>query len=141
VHYTVNNIELSTSGIATIPIPATYTGQYYLSVHHRNSIETVTGIPVNITGNTISYDFSTAAAKAFGNNMKEMPDGKFALYGGDANGDEVVDGFDLMDVENQVLVFGDGYILPDVNGDGVVDGADLLLVENNSLNFISIITP
>jgi hypothetical protein len=141
VHYTASNIPVSTSGNATVMVPANYSGQYYMSVHHRNSVETVSGSTVTLSGTSLNYDFSTSASQAFGNNMKQMGDGNYALYGGDANGDEAIDGADLIAVENDVTVFAGGYILTDVNGDGVVDASDLILVENNAFNFISIITP
>ncbi len=141
IHYTVNNVQVGTDGTATVMIPPSFNGSYYISVHHRNSIETITGSPVNFSGSTVNYNFTTSASQAFGNNMKQMVDGNWALYGGDANTDESIDGLDLIDVENSASLFDSGYILTDVNGDGVVDGFDLILVENNSLNFISIITP
>jgi|GEM_PF-859141 len=141
IHHTLNNVEISTTGTASIPIPGNYNGSYYISFHHRNSIETITGSPVNMGAGAVNYDFTTSASQAFGNNMKQMSDGAWVLFGGDANGDGAIDGLDLIDVENQAALFGSGYIMTDANGDGVVDGLDLILVENNAFNFISVITP
>ena len=89
----------------------------------------------------MNYDFTTSASQTFANNVKQMPDGKWALYGGDANEDGAIDALDLIGVENDAFYASTGYILTDVNGDGVVDGLDLILVENNAFYAISVITP
>jgi hypothetical protein len=141
IHYTLNNVEISTSGTVTLLIPGIYNGTYYLSLHHRNSIETITGLPVSFNTSIVNYDFTTSASQSFGNNMKQMTDGKWAFYGGDANIDGVVDGIDLIGVENDAAAFSTGYILSDANGDGVVDGLDLILIENNASGFVQVITP
>jgi hypothetical protein len=141
VHYTANNVPVDTDGNAIVKFPASFNGSYYLSFHQRNSIETITSSPVSLGSPIVNYDFTTASSQAFGNNMKQMPDGKWALYGGDANGDGGIDGNDLIGVENDAFIANTGYILTDVNGDGGVDGFDLILVENNAFYAISVITP
>jgi hypothetical protein len=141
VHYTVNNIQVTTSGNAIVPIPPVYNGSYYISVHQRNSIETITSSTLNLSASSVNYDFTTSASQTFANNVKQMPDGKWALYGGDANEDGAIDALDLIGVENDAFYASTGYILTDVNGDGVVDAFDLILVENNAFYAISVITP
>lgn len=47
------------------------TGSYYLSVKHRNSIETWSHVPLGYNcGDSLNYTFITSAVQAFGNNMK-----------------------------------------------------------------------
>jgi hypothetical protein len=139
--YSAGNVNLSTSGLATVTIPVIYNGNYYITVKHRNSIETVTASSVSFSLPTINYNFSTSAAQSFGGNIKDMGNGVFAFYGGDENGDGVIDVFDLSDVQNDAVIFATGYLPTDINGDGVIDIFDLSLLQNNSLLFISTITP
>ncbi|MEI6124035.1 MAG: dockerin type I domain-containing protein [Bacteroidota bacterium] len=139
--YTSSNINLATDGNASVMVPGAFTGTYYITVKHRNSITTVSAAPVSFAAPTISYDFSTASTQVFGNNMKNMGGGVFAFYAGDVNSDGAVDGFDLISVENSANAFSTGYIPVDVNGDGVIDGFDLIMAENNVLNFVTTTHP
>ncbi len=141
IHYTATNVQVATDGTATVTIPGNFNGSYYLSLHHRNSIETITALPVSMAAPIVNYNFTTSGTQAFGNNMKQMNDGKWALYGGDANSDGAIDGLDMIGVENDAFVAATGYILTDINGDGVVDGLDMILVENNAFSAVSVITP
>jgi hypothetical protein len=135
--YSVPNIDINTGGDASVTIPGTYSGSYFVTVKHRNSIATVTSSPLSFSTPAVSYDFSTNSAQAYGSNMKNMGSGVYAFYGGDENGDGAVDGLDLIDLENAANAFSTGYVLTDINGDGVVDGFDLILGENNALNFVT----
>jgi hypothetical protein len=137
--YTASNISLSTSGTATITVPSAYSGSYYITIRHRNHIETATAVPVSFSGGTATYAFDLPS-KAFGNNLVRLG-GIYAIYGGDSNSDGAVDGLDLIYVENGASSFASGYLQIDLNGDGVVDAFDLILAENNAFNFISIILP
>lgn len=133
---TMPNVDLNTTGSATVPVSLNYSGSYYLTVKNRNSIETVSAAPIAFSSPSINYDFSTAATQAFGNNLKTIG-GVNIVYGGDSNGDGVVDALDLAAVENDANLFAGGYVLTDLNGDGVVDALDLALAENNALNFVA----
>jgi len=139
--YSLNNVDLNTSGLASLTIPGTFNGSYYVTIKHRNSIATVTSNPVSFSSQTINYDFSNSDLQAFGSNLKSLAPGIFGIYGGDENGDGVVDIFDLSDVQNAAILFSSGYLNTDINGDGVVDIFDLSLVKNNSIIFVSSITP
>jgi len=137
--YTASNISLSTSGTATITVPSAYSGSYYITIRHRNHIETTTAVPVSFSGSTATYSFDQQS-RAYGNNLVQVGV-IYAIYGGDSNSDGVVDGLDLISVENGATSFSSGYLQIDLNGDGVVDAFDLILAENNTYNFISIILP
>jgi hypothetical protein len=131
--YSLGLMNLSTNGdIAISAIPALYSGSYYLTIKHRNSIETTSASPVSFTGGTVNYDFSTAASKAYGNNMKLMGT-VYAIYGGDPNQNGTVDGTDMLMIDNAshppVLR---GYFPQDLNGDGIIDGTDMVMIDNNS---------
>lgn len=121
--------------------PEVLPGQsYYIKINHRNTIETWSGSPVLFTSLT-SYDFSTAANKAFGNNMVLTSDGlNYAFFSGDISDantaavgqqDGVIESQDYGDIENAVYVTLLGYVTEDITGDAVVESADYGLMENN----------
>jgi hypothetical protein len=109
---------------------------------HRNSIKTTSAFPVSFAGATVNYNFTTAASKAFGNNLKNWNGlGVFVIYGGDVNLDGIVDSGDMNMVENESTAVTVGYVAEDVNGDGIVDTGDMNIVEKNSTTVIQVITP
>ncbi len=139
VEYTTE-AALSTTGLVTVSIPGNKTGSYYVTIKHRNSIETTSNLPVNFSGSSISFKFN-AQNKAYGNNMGLMIDGAVVIYAGDANQDGLVDGSDLSAIANLATIAASGYIPEDLNGDGLVDGSDLALAGNNADAAIGTITP
>jgi hypothetical protein len=139
--YSLSNINLSTAGASTMVIPGIHSGSYYVTIKHRNSVETTTVAPVSFAGSTINYNFVSAASQAFGNNLKAFSGGYFTIYGGDATQDGSVDGADMALVDNASTNILHGYIYQDVNGDGIVDGADMALLDNNSTAVVQKHTP
>lgn len=134
VVYTFNNIDVNTDGTLSIStLPGTITGSYYIVVKHHNSIETWSGVPVDFgVVSPLSYDFSTAASQAYGNNLKLMGS-IYAIWGADAFPDGIVDGSDMLLIDNASKPPAlQGYNVEDVNGDGIVDGSDMLMIDNNS---------
>jgi hypothetical protein len=141
IAYTANNVNLSTSGIASVNIPPVNNGSYYITIKHRNSIEITTASSISLSGSTINYNYSDAAAKVFGSNLVQMTDGKWVIYGGDVNQDGIIDSGDMSPVDSDVNSFNTGYITTDVNGDGTVDSGDFAIIDNNSTSFVSAQTP
>jgi hypothetical protein len=137
VAYTAYNVNLSTSGIASLSIPPDFNGSYYITIKHRNSIEVTTPSAMSFLGSTINYNYSDIAIKAFGSNLVQMIDGKWAIYGGDVNQDGVVDAGDLSVTDNDAANFLTGYIAADVNGDGLIDTNDIDLINSNSTSFVA----
>ena len=113
---------------------------YYIAIKHRNSIETWSKTTQYFSGGVLSYDFTTSANKAYGDNMK-LKGTKWCIYNGDVNQDGVIDLTDVSNVDLDNLSFSTGYIATDVNGDNLIDLTDLSLVENNNLNFVTKVTP
>jgi len=114
---------------------------YYIVVKHRNSIETWSKSGGEIfTNGTLTYNFTTAASQAFGNNMV-LVNGKYSLYAADVNQDGIIDATDLSMVDNDAFNFVSGYVITNVNGDDIVDGSDLSVVDNNAFNLVTKITP
>lgn len=132
---------LSTNGIATFDFPATVQGGlYYLVLNHRNSLQTWSASPVLISTNT-TYDFSTAASQAFGDNLIEVEPNIFAIYTGDINQDLSIDAFDYILMDPDIVDGNSGYLSTDLNGDGSVDVFDFLLLDPNVVNGVSAATP
>ena len=138
--YSVNNVNLSTAGAATLTLPLTYSGSYYLTIRHRNSIETTSASPVSFSGGSISYSFDLPA-KAFGNNLKLLGNGVYGIFAADVNQDGVVDATDLVAVDNAAATFSSGYVNTDVNGTGQVDASDITMTEANSAIFVTVKKP
>jgi len=87
-------------------------------------------------GATTSYDFTTAATQAYGDNMIEVATGVYAMFTGDINQDEFVDPFDYPSFELDNFNFASGYLSTDLNGDGFVDPFDYPVFELNNFNFV-----
>lgn len=134
IAYTVPAVNLSTSGTATVTIPSTYGGSYYITVKHRNSVETTTAAAVSFAGATINQSF--AVANVFGGNLGLMIDGYYAIYAGDVNQDGAIDSGDFTPVDNDAFNYAAGYLATDVNGDGAIDSGDFTSIDNNGFNYI-----
>lgn len=108
---------------------AANSSNYYVVLKHRNSIETWSKLPQQFIGGSLTYDFTTAAAQAYDDNMK-LKGSKWCIYGGEiANGDQYIDGDDVTSAYNaQGLA---GYVIQDVTGDNYVDADDVTLIFNN----------
>ncbi|MBK8683837.1 MAG: hypothetical protein IPN26_02005 [Bacteroidetes bacterium] len=113
---------------------------YYIVLKHRNGVELWSANPIVMTP-SLTYDFTTAAAQAFGSNQVSVGPGIWAMYCGDINQDDVIDGLDYNEWETDNNIFASGYYSTDLNGDGVVDGLDFLYWEQNNNNFIGAVTP
>jgi hypothetical protein len=115
---------------------------YYAVIKHRNSLETWTK-PFYIRESVQSYDLTTAANKAFGDNQVQIDNSPvmFSIYGGDVDQDGSIDATDLSMIDNDSYTFATGYKKTDVNGDGFVDASDAAITDNNATNFVSAVTP
>ncbi|MEO8447881.1 MAG: FG-GAP-like repeat-containing protein [bacterium] len=116
---------------------------YYLILKHRNSIETWSAVPKSFINNSMTSNFTTSAALAFGNNMIQVDASpiSFGIYSGDVNQDGSVDASDIILVFNAVYTFDSGYVAADITGDSFVDVADLVITHNSSNNFVNVIRP
>ena len=133
-------VDVNTDGTATVTVPASLGSSYYIVVKHRNSIETWNGTPVSFDGASMSYNFSSSAGQAYGNNLK-LVSGKYVIFGGDVNQDGIIDSGDMIPVDNDASNFVTGYLTTDVNGDGVVNSGDINMLNNNTSVFVAKITP
>jgi hypothetical protein len=110
---------------------------YYLSLNHRNTIETwASSTRTIVKGLTYPVDFTTAQSNAYGNNMIKKGT-KWCLYSGDINQDGSVDLSDMVILDNDNLNFVTGYVPSDVNGDNASDLSDMVIIDNNNAAFVS----
>jgi hypothetical protein len=116
-------------------------GNYYLHLKHRNSLETwsKTGVAY-VMDSTINYDFTFAAEQAFGNN-EVLKGTKYCLYSGDVDQSGLIDLVDVITINNASSAFTTGYVATDVNGNRIVDLVDVLIASNNANSFIAKKTP
>ncbi|MFH1121738.1 MAG: BACON domain-containing carbohydrate-binding protein [Bacteroidota bacterium] len=140
IEHDATNTDLSTSGNATVVIPPALSNNYYITVKHRNSIETTSANPVSFAGPVISYAFDLPV-KAFGGNLLQMIDGYYTIYGGDVNQDGTIDTGDGTPIDNDQFYFVSGYVVTDINGDGTVDTGDGTIVDNNQFFFVGTVLP
>ena len=63
-------VVLNTAGVGTANFfSAADATNYYIVIKHRNSIETWSVAGQSFSGGTLSYNFTTASNKAYGDNM------------------------------------------------------------------------
>ncbi len=143
MHYQNTNVMLEINGLAVLnDIPVSFQESYYIVIKHRNSIETWSSSPISFTGSgTVTYSFTNNSVQAYGQNLKAVSDGYYAVFSGDPNQDGIVDGTDLMEIDNASTLLLSGYVGQDLNGDGIVDATDMSLSENNSTIHVQIHKP
>lgn len=118
---------------------------YFLSVEHRNSIETWSNVlKLDALTFQLDYDFTLSSGRAYGSNMTLIdtsPATRYGFYSGDVNQSQDVDATDLARIDNDAINFAGGYIPTDVNGDGFTDATDYAIADNNATNFIGAVLP
>ncbi len=116
IEYSDPNVFLSTGGSAQLTIPSGFAGSYYVTVKHRNSVETTSASPVSFASPVVGVAFDQPA-NVYGSNLLMMIDGNYVIFGGDANLDGGIDTGDMTPVDNDAAGFVSGYLPTDVNGD------------------------
>ena len=118
------------------------TGPYFISVKHRNALETWSsnGLELQSLTGVFSYDFTDSKSKAYGNNQV-LKGSKYCFYSGDVDHNGIIDLSDINLIFNEAENFLTGYNDTDVNGDNITDLTDLIITHSNSVRFISVIHP
>ena len=117
-------------------------GTYYISLKHRNSLETWSkaGGEVFAQDGVYSYDFTNSPSKAYGNNLT-LKGAKYCIYSGDIDQDNSIDLSDVILVFNNASNFVSGHVNTDVSGDKTTDLSDIIITYNNSSKFAGVIRP
>lgn len=132
---------LSSTGNGIVSFLNTGTATKYVTLKHRNSVQVWSSTGVSFTNDmTTVYDFTTAANKAYGNNLV-LAGGKYCIYNGDFNRDGNVNLTDIVATFNDAGSFTVGYVPTDYTGDNFVNLTDIVLDYNNSSVFAHTITP
>lgn len=145
--YLILDSAISVIDSASLTAPFTFasvsTGYYYIQLKHRNSLETWSkaGGEFIGTGSFYNYSFISAITQAYGSNQSVSLSGIYSLYSGDVNDDDVIDGSDLLEIENAASLFSSGYVTHDLDGNFFVDATDALIADNNAFNIVSVIRP
>ena len=116
---------------------------YFLQMKHRNTIETWSAGGNSFVNSAMTYDFTTASNKAYGNNLVQADNSpvKFAAYSGDINQDGIIDAPDLSSIDNSAFSSATGYISTDITGDLITDASDVSIADNNAGNSVSSVKP
>ncbi|MDT8375073.1 MAG: PKD domain-containing protein, partial [Bacteroidales bacterium] len=138
--YTAADVDLTTEGTAVITIPAEHSGSYYITVKHRNSIETTTASVVSFSETSIDYSFNSLSS-VYGENMGISSDGRYLIFAGDVNQDGFIDTQDYIGIDNDSYNYAYGYLVTDVDGNGMVDTNDYIPIDNNNYKYIGVILP
>jgi hypothetical protein len=128
----LNNVGFG-SAIFTQPSEGT---SYYIVIKHRNAIETWSAAGAQFSAGNLTYDFTTAQNKAYGNNLK-LVNGKWCIYSGDVNQDGFINISDVDLVYQDNIVGRIGYNVTDLNGDYLTEVSDLFIVFVNKVLGIS----
>ncbi len=120
----------------------TDTGNYYISIKHRNGLETwsKSGGESFSSGGVYHYNFTNSDSNAYGNNVL-LKGSKYCIFSGDINQDEHIDLADVLLISEDVSNFITGYESTDVTGDNLIDLYDILITHNNSMKLVMVITP
>jgi Leucine Rich repeats (2 copies) len=132
---------LKTNGTAVCSFNTAPVGSFFITVKNENMIQSYSSSLQNVGRIPLTYDFTNSVTKAFGDNLVQLSNGKYAFYSGDLNDDGNVDNSDYSLWEIDANNFAYGFYVTDLNGDGNVDNSDYSIWETNSNNFVSIISP
>ncbi len=147
--YEAHAVDINTDGSISISgIPGSLGSNYYIVVKHRQSVETWSGSPVSFASTPVTYNFTSAASQAYGNNMRQIDpvEDLYSLWGGDISSvsgeqDGYVDIFDNVADFNASQSGLYGYVVEDLTTDGFVDIFDMVTIFNNSQSGIGMNTP
>ena len=121
-------VVLSTSGTASCTFTNAANGNYYIIVKHRNHIETWSAAPQTLSTSALNYDFTTAAAQAYGSNMIQVGS-VWCIISGDIDQDGSVGALDRSLCWNDRNL--SGYYITDLDGDGSVGALDRSICWND----------
>ena len=117
-------------GISPVNFTQTITGNYYICIKHSNHLKFRTLNAISLSQGVNSFNFSDNSIPLFGTNpLKTIESGVFGMYGGDFDGNGIIDANDRSAVWNNRNFI--GYSVYDTNLDGKVDATDRSNVWNN----------
>jgi len=125
-------------GVTPIAFDISKQGDAFIAIRHRNHLGILSNlIPSNVSG-SFTNDF-TVLSNNFKDNINATSDpvvllagasGKYGMWAGDANKNNIVNGTDFSVVRNAIAASAEGYILTDINLSASINGTDLSITNN-----------
>jgi hypothetical protein len=118
-----NGTITAVDGISNLIFGFTPSANLYAVIWHRNHLGVMSSIPITPSGGIYSYDFTTAASKAYLNGQVGLGGGKYGLYAGNADGNGTIN---LSDITGKwdPLAGRSGYYGGDMDLDSQVNNID-----------------
>ena len=139
--YTATDVPLSIEGTATVKVPGYLNDSYYITIRHRNCLLIVSATAVPFANSTITQSFGSPA-NVYGEKLKRLSDGTYAMYAGDVNQDNIIDLSDVSIIFNLYKKLNvTGYIPEDIDGDGQITNQDNNFIELGSSQAIKAAIP
>jgi hypothetical protein len=129
-HLWRGSVVIRTDGNTECEVPL-LTESFYIVLKHRNSLCVWSKNSFRLSEQIVVCDFTTSNTSAYGNNLKQLAPGVYALHSGDLNQDDRIDENDVQLLEQALSTFETGYHVSDLNGDVMCESADFSLLENN----------
>lgn len=126
----IETFETTLATDGTLSVETSTEGIFDVSVRTHNTLEVFAASKLNVSGASVSYDFTTSSDQAAGSNQVEVEPGVFAMYSGDIDGSGEINALDYDAWVVAYEAFAEGGAT-DLNGDGLVDANDYLLYEAN----------
>ncbi len=125
---------VSSDGISNMIFGVAVSNNLYVIVWHRNHLGIMSAVPLTFGGGLYSYDFTTAASKAYLSGQQNLGGGNYGMYAGDADGNGEVH-LDDIDLRWSTEVGGNGYFGGDMDMDSDVNNQDKndVWLPNNTL--------
>lgn len=118
-----NGFLRDTCGSTSVVFPGLSDGNYYLVVRHRNHLDIMSSSPIAVSGGVGTYDFTTAANKAYGTDSQvELKTGLYGMYSGDGDCNGIVNVLDYSCVGSNI--FSNGYICGDYDMNSIINILD-----------------
>jgi hypothetical protein len=119
-----NGNIVATDGTSPLVFTSSVLNSLFVVIHHRNHLSVLSANPVTLSGSNYAYDFRMPEDKAYGtNSQKELTDGYWGMWSGDANGNGTI-GNDDLNPEWKSKAGKTGYFPADLNFDRQVDNHD-----------------
>ena len=152
VLFTAENVSLLVTGwTVRIQIPDNIEEEVWVSVKHRNHLETVHGTKLDLTEpggglqpQVYSIDFTNdgnGGDPSYGENQHHLGGGVYGIYAGDVDQDgevTIIDRADVVDALTNAIV---GYVPEDFDGDGEITIIDRAIVVDALTNARAVVRP
>ena len=124
-------------GVSSLTFSNSLTDSFYVVIKHRNHLAIMSSSPIALINGCIKYDFTTSENKAYGqNSMIELGNGIYGMYGGDSDGNGIIEDNDVVDVSKKL--FTSGYIEEDSDMNSPVNVLDYKLPNLNMSKFTNV---